>query len=370
MASPLRTHGRRTSPGGDREPDVEARIAGQRVGGAAAGGREDGGPKDGADLRNEGPGRSLSDRTAEETDPDRRRTVSRAVPDRELLSGSSFALTTATDGKGSASVWGRGAVSRFDGREGDLSLEGEVSSGVLGADWTRDRRSAGLLVSQSVGDGGYRGTVSGEISSTLTGFFPWVRHMLNERVSVWGVAGYGAGSLTLTPDGEQAIRTDLDLWMAASGLRGELLDGGRDGRTRAAKADVMFVQTASDVVSGPGGHLAATRADAMRLRLSLEGSRTFRLANGAALAPGIEVGMRNDGGDAETGFGADLAGSLVWVDPKHGLSAELRGLGLRTHTAQDFRERGLAGSPDLGSAVVLGPGAAPDADPVGRCVGP
>ena len=321
-----------------RKAGVEVRVAGQPVGGVVDG------PENGPELRNEGPSRGLSGRAAEETDPNRRRAVSRAVTERELQTGSSFALTAATGGEGLLSVWGRGAVTQFAGSSGDVSLDGEVSSGVLGADWTRRGWTAGLLVSHSVGDGGYRETVSGEISSTLTAFLPWVHHALNERVSVWGVAGYGEGSLTLAPDGEQAVRTDLELWMAASGLRGVLLNGGPDGLTLATKADAMFVRTASDMVSGPGGHLAAAQADAMRLRLGLEGSRPFWLANGAALTPSIEIGVRHDGGDAETGFGADLGGSLVGVDRKHGLSAELRGRGLLTHEAQGFRKLGAAGS--------------------------
>ena len=67
---------------------------------------------------------------------------SRAVTERDFLTGTSFALTAeAAGGAGLVSLWGRGAFTRFDGRErgpgGDLRLEGEVSSTMLGADWTR-----------------------------------------------------------------------------------------------------------------------------------------------------------------------------------------------------------------------------------------
>ena len=49
----------------------------------------------------------------------------------------------------------------------------------------------------------------------------------------------------------------------------------------------------------------------------------------------LEVGLRHDGGDAETGFGLDLGG---------GLAAELRARGLLTPEAGGFRDRGIAGS--------------------------
>ena len=59
---------------------------------------------------------------------------SRAVTEGELVTGTSFALTAEASGGagGLVSLWGCGAVSRFDGREGDLSLDGEVVSAMLG----------------------------------------------------------------------------------------------------------------------------------------------------------------------------------------------------------------------------------------------
>ena len=77
-----------------------------------------------------------------------------------------------------------------------------------------------------------------------------------------------------------------------------------------------------------GGKLAAAQAEVTRLRLGLEGSRPLRFEGGAELIPSVEIGVRHDGGDAETGFGADIGGGLAWSDPQRGLSAEVRGRGL------------------------------------------
>ena len=275
----------------------------------------------------------------------------RTMGDRELLLGSSFAVTEETAGKGFVSLWGRGSVMRFDGREGTLSLDGEVASAMLGTDWSQGRWTTGLLVSHSLGEGGYRdgsgtgGAGNGTISATLTGLYPWLRHALSERLEAWGAAGYGEGSLTLEPGDGPPIRTDLDLWMAAAGLRGTVLDGGNDGLTLTAKTDAMIVQTSTDAVSGSGtGNLAAAEADVTRQRLGLEGALPVRLADGSVLTPGFEIGVRHDGGDAETGYGADIGANLAWTDARRGLSAELRGRGLLSHEAKGFRERGLSGS--------------------------
>ena len=73
------------------------------------------------------------------------------------------------------------------------------------------------------------------------------------------------------------------------------------------------------------------------------------------------MGLRRDGGDAETGFGLDLGGGIVLSHPERGLQAELRGRGLLSHAAEGFRDRGFSVSlswqqrpdSDLGAAVSL-----------------
>ena len=88
-----------------------------------------------------------------------------------------------------------------------------------------------------------------------------------------------------------------------------------------------------------GGNMEPARATVTRLRLGLEASRPFALGpgsgsgagGGAVLTPSLEIGVRHDGVDAETGFGLDLGGGLALSDPKRGLQAELRGRGLLAH---------------------------------------
>ena len=276
------------------------------------------------------------------------RTRSRAVTERDLLTGSSFALTTGADaiGGGLVSLWGRGAVSRFDGREGDLSLSGEVTGALLGADWTRERWTTGLMLSRTRGEGSYRGANSGEVSSTVTGLYPYGRYALTDRVTVWGAAGYGAGTLTLTPEDDETYETDMDLVMAAAGLRGVVVEAPADGGLElAVKTDALAVRTSSEATGGSaGGNLAAAEADVTRLRLGLEGTwRGLEIGTGT-LAPRLEVGVRHDGGDAETGFGLDLGGGLAWSDPGTGIRAELNARGLLSHASDGFRDRGIAGS--------------------------
>ena len=124
----------------------------------------------------------------------------------------------------------------------------------------------------------------------------------------------------------------------------------------------MVVHTASGRGrSAGGGNLAAARATVTRLRLGMEAARPFELGGAARLTPSLEIGLRHDGGDAETGFGLDLGGGLALTDPGSGLEAELRGRGLLSHESQSFRERGFSGalrwrqkpSSDRGAALTV-----------------
>ena len=128
----------------------------------------------------------------------------------------------------------------------------------------------------------------------------------------------------------------------------------------------MIVGTSTDAVSGSGagGRLVADEP-VSRLRLGLEVSLPLRLGGGSVLTSVFELCVRHDGGDAETGFWADICARLSWTDAKRGLSRELRGRGLLAHDANGFRERGLSGTfswdpvegdqrPRLGLAQTLG----------------
>ena len=263
----------------------------------------------------------------------------RAVTSRELLAGTSFNVTGGSAERGFGGLWGRGAVSSFEGREEDLTLDGEVESAMLGADWSLGRGMGGLALAHSRGEGGYRSPQgNGEVESTLTGVYPYGRYEVSDMLTLWGVVGLGQGTLTLTPEGMAPIETDMDLTMAAAGLRSVLVEAPADGGLElAATSDAMLVQTSSDEVRGS---LAASEAEVTRLRLGLEGA----WRGIGSLVPSFEIGVRQDGGDAETGFGADIGAGLAWSDPASGIAAEVRARGLLTHDDSGFRERGFAGS--------------------------
>ena len=259
----------------------------------------------------------------------------------DLLTGSDFAMNRESHG-GILSFWSRGAQSRFSGREGALSLGGDVRTTMFGADYARGPVVAGLSLSNSRGLGHYAGAAGGQVASSVTGLYPWLGYKATERVTVWGVAGYGTGGLLLTPDGGQALESGLSMAMAAAGTRGELLAGGASGFGLAFKADALWVGTGIDGVDGPAGRLKATDAAVTRFRTGLEGSRAYTLAGRLSLTPSLEVGLRHDGGDAETGAGMDVGAGLIVSDPGTGLAVDVRVRTLLVHQDEDFSERGVS----------------------------
>ena len=270
----------------------------------------------------------------------------------DLLMGSGFVLNRETGAGASVSLWSRGMESRFSGRDGELSLDGGVRTTMFGADYAKGPLMAGLMLSHRRGLGGYQGADVGQVASSVTGLHPWVGYKLTERVTLWGVTGYGRGSLSLTP-GEAlslptsvpspvALKGGLSMSMLAGGVRGDLVDSGAGGFGLAFKADVLWVGTGSEAVDGPAGRLAGTEAVVTRVRTALEASRGYVVGHGIALQPSLELGLRRDGGDAETGAGADVAGSLIVSDPWTGLSVDVRVRTLLVHQDEGFRERGVS----------------------------
>ena len=301
---------------------------------------------------------------------------SRTLTQRDLLTGTSFTLTARSGGPGGgfASLWGRGAVSSFDGREGNLTLDGEVTTGLIGADWSSDpgsrngssgsdRWTVGLAIGHSTGTGGYRtgncavGNCGGKVEAELTGLYPYAGAGLTDRLSVWASAGHGAGEVTVRPDGVAPFAADLTMSMGAAGLRSEVLKPAEaGGLSLALKGEGHVTRTESEAAANAdGGRLAAAEADVWMLRTGIEGSRAFALTGAgsgtggdgkgrASITPSFEIGVRVDGGDAETGFGADMGGGLAFADSANGISLDMKARALVAHKASGFREWGASAS--------------------------
>ncbi len=295
-----------------------------------------------------------------------------AMTTAEVLLGSSFTATGEEDSHGgSLALWGRAAQSHFDGREGTFSLDGEATTAMLGADYARGTWLIGMALMQSTGEGGYRDTDPGEnvcdelakvstngidpdtdlcdgavragdgtVEATLTAVLPYAAVQASERLKLWGAAGHGTGDVTLKTEMDGVLTSDITWTMGAAGMRGDVIAAPLEGPALAVTSDALWARTSSEKTH----ELAASDSDVTRLRLGLEGSWRMALEGGGSVTPKLETGARHDGGDAETGFGVEVGGGLVWNDPGLGLQLDLSGRTLVAHGSDDLEDRGFAAS--------------------------
>ena len=274
----------------------------------------------------------------------------------EALAGSAFRVASgdgrAASGRTRWTAWGSGAATRFEGNEASLSLDGEALGATVGVDAERDRWTAGVAVAHNTCSGDWRDGKSGEsgsVETPLTSVHPYARWTMGE-LSLWLMAGLGRGEFRVTnEDGSVRQENDVGLTMAALGGRRDLATAGDGaGVDLAARWNALVVRVTSDAAE----NLRAVDAWTSRARLALEAGRTFELPGaGGSVSPSLEVGVRHDGGDAETGAGLELGGGVRYADPSRGLAVELRVRGLVAHGDGDYRAW------SAGGAVQLDPGA-------------
>ena len=274
----------------------------------------------------------------------------RGLTSRDLLLGSSFLVRFGGANDEDArrwTFWGQGRATRFDGKDGAVALDGKVTTYMVGADTAWDQWLAGVALAQSRGDGGYEAgpgerTDRGALTSTLTSVHPYLRYTVSDWMTAWGTLGYGRGEVTLDKGDAGTWSADTAMHMAAAGARGVLKPAAYTGGFELAlRTDALFTRIASGAVENDAGRLAASEGHAGRLRLIVEGARTLTFGH-RTLTPSLELGLRHDTGDAETGTGVELGGGLRFADPTRGLSVDVKARSLIAHQDEAYREWGAS----------------------------
>ena len=286
---------------------------------------------------------------------------------RDLLLASSFHLGSPGErapGRPLLSAWGRFARSGFRSEADGMRTEGDVTTGMVGADaeWG-GRWLAGAALSTARSEGSYAPAAGasssfarGEVESRLNSILPYVRMRVTDELSLWALAGYGSGELTLTEksgateeSAESAAEThrwttDIDLRLGSLGARGTVFRVPEwNSLELAVRSDALVMRMESDAVAPTETRagLAASEVDASRVRLLLEGSQTFELPGGT-LHPSVEIGLRRDGGDAEKGVGLVAGAGARYTAGIFSIEGSLRTL--VAHEESGYEEWGASGS--------------------------
>ena len=258
---------------------------------------------------------------------------------RAILSENSFVWPLSEKAGPRWTVWGRGAFTESDSEDGGVSLDSRMLTGMVGVDFEHGRQLLGLAVSRSDGHGDVHGTDAGggRMGLSLTGAHPYMRIQVKERLSLWGMLGYGEGDLE-REDGAEHSEVDLEMRMGAVGLRG-LLDVWQ-GMEMALKSEAMTVSLDADGTRD----VSDIKSASSRVRLLLEGTGRRYLQSGTVMDPGVEVGVRYDGGDAESGLGVEWGMRLHYADAGGRLTAQGSVRHLLVHEEGSYDEWGVSGA--------------------------
>ncbi len=269
-----------------------------------------------------------------------------------LLANSSFTMPLGAADKGSGglfgnlSFWGSGDYRSISGGSPQsVDYDGSVVSASLGID-TRIGADmlAGVSMTQTSGTVDYTDSyaLTGELTTSLTSVSPYLGWQMPGGMNLWAMAGFGSGEVEIDDESAGAQTSDLTQRMVAAGVSGTLMSSDQmiaGGTTNLRlKGEVAF--TSADV-DGPGT-LESMSLSASRQRLLLEGSHDQKLDSGATLTPSLELGLRKDGGDGETGTGIEAGGALRYADAESGLTVEGRVRTLLNHSG-DYEETGVSG---------------------------
>ena len=248
----------------------------------------------------------------------------------------------APDAGARVTVWGAGDYRNLSGGGGSaVDWDGHLFGAHLGMDARFGAGGlAGLALSVSEGRFDYTDTsayalgepVEGEYESRMTSAHPYLGWAWPAGTHAWASLGYGRGDVTLT-DGEAGRQTsDSTLRSAAAGGSVRVLSGEGPGVFGPVTVDLKGeAWTTRLAVEDNGERIAGLAVRTHRLRVAAEGARAFALAGRAAFTPSVELGMRFDGGDGETGAGVELGGGLDYAHPGLGLSADVAGRVLLAH---------------------------------------
>ena len=267
----------------------------------------------------------------------------------EFLGGSSFDLTLAgtetaapaaggqAASGGAVGIWASGDYERISSKDvGGLGeWEGDLFSAHLGIDGhLSESVLIGLAVSWSKGSFEFDDDPGNNTDSRLVALSPYLGWNSGDGAGLWATVGHGRGEIE--PKSQMNAKQDLTMALVAAG------GNRRIGAGSVWEVDIRGEVSAAQLETEASGSSAAMTADVHRLRLALEAGSLIRRDSGAQLTRSVALGIRHDGGDGDTGLGAELDGGLGWSFPVSGVTLRATGHVLLAHEG-DLKEWGAGG---------------------------
>ena len=237
-------------------------------------------------------------------------------------------------------IWGRGNVRGFASEtDAGLELDGNAYAGWLGVDYTHSRSlMGGLAVSYDESRTDYTDPEfgGGEVSTRLGSFYPYLRISPTEALDLWGLMGFGWGSLDFSGEGQEDASTDMTIQVYALGAQLKLID--LYGAQFSLKSDASFavLKTASQA------NLPGIRTEPSRMRFALATQYPWEIDAVSKITPSVELGGRLDFNEVSGGAGMELGGAVNYNHSTLRLNAEARARGLVYHNDSNVQDWGVS----------------------------
>ena len=274
-----------------------------------------------------------------------------------LLQETSFTLSlngeegeTSRTGFKSLAVWGSADYQNLSGGD-DVSWDGSITSLHIGSDLRVTREVlAGISVSWSQGAFDYEDSTSGvsqegEYELELLSVHPYGGWSPVPWFNLWATGGYGFGEVTVKDNmmtGSQS--SDVQSYSGSLGASAE-----RDLEENSVFPGITTLRVKGQTsiammeVEDNGQMISSLTTEAYQQRVSVEVSHTCVVCENRYLIPTLEIGVRNDGGDGETGNGLEIGGDVEYRATDLGLRISVNGRWLAVHSGE-LEEWGVGGS--------------------------
>ncbi len=260
----------------------------------------------------------------------------------DLLSDSSFNVSSATGQssvEGGMTLWGRGGKTSFKRNGAGRSIDGSVTVGGIGFEFSQADWMGGLAYFRTRGKGNVTTTKDGDSAKseekvTMNSVHPYVHWQASEEVELWGTLGYSTGRadsrLQLADGSTEHRKGRMELLSALLGTR---VSWDFD---LAFKGEVSASRTTSKGLSA-----TPMKSNQQQYKAVVEWSRLQALSDGGQLLPKVEAGVRYDDDSYSTGLSMVLAGSVRYTDADGRWSVEAGGSVLRSRASKRYRENGV-----------------------------
>ena len=256
----------------------------------------------------------------------------------QALDGASFAYSPAGSlssshsggaAEGGIAIWGSADYTRLSsGGNSALNWDGSLFAFHLGSDTMLD---SGMLVGVSLGisrgsfnysNAGTQNS-SGTLKPRMVMLSPYIGWSVTDEFDAWASLGFGRGRIDYNDSVQDSFSNKTEMLQLVAGGRYALRTIGDDSESPVTLSVKSEIWGSNLKIAPRAAGQTGSKIKTQGLRVALEASQKCAMSPDSCMTPSVELGVRWDGGDGETGAGAELGGGVKYSDFKSGVTASV-----------------------------------------------